>query len=300
MNCLTVEEKLSKLGIKYLRDIPLSSYTSFGIGGKVNLAVFPANVSEAVATLDLLRKENIRFTVLGNGTNVLVDDRGFEGAALILSGLRSCSLEGEIIHADAGMPLTGLSLFAQKNSLSGLEFAYGIPGTVGGGIYMNAGAYGGEMSQVTVVSRYYDTDTGEMGAFFGDEHDFSYRHSVYNDSSKVILSADISLKRGDGDEIKEIMDGYMRSRREKQPLEYPSAGSVFKRGNGFITAKLIDEAGLRGRRVGGAEVSEKHAGFIVNRGGATSADVLNLIEIIKEEVKARFGHDIYCEIKYIV
>ncbi len=190
-------------------------------------------------------------------------------------------------------------LTAQKNSLSGLEFAYGIPGTVGGGVYMNAGAYGGEMAQVVTHTRYFDMVTGEVGEYRGDEHKFAYRHSIYDGTGKVILSVDLTLKPGDSAQIRAEMDDYMNRRKEKQPLEYPSAGSVFKRGDGFITAKLIDEAGLRGRRVGDAQVSEKHAGFIVNRGAATAADVLKLIEIIKNEVKEKFGVTIHCEIKYI-
>ncbi len=300
MKYLAIEKKLSELEIKYGRDIPLSSYTSFGIGGEVSLAVFPDGSDKVTKILNLLRENDVRVLILGNGSNVLIDDKGFEGVAVILSGLRGCSVDGTKIYAEAGVPLTGLSLTAQKNSLAGLEFAYGIPGTVGGGVYMNAGAYGGDMSQVVTDTRYYDMNTGEIGIFTGDENDFAYRHSVYSDSNKVILSANFELKQGDKVKIKETMDDYMNRRREKQPLEYPSAGSVFKRGEGFITAKLIDEAGLRGRRVGGAEVSEKHAGFIVNHGGATAADVLSLIEIIKTEVKNKFGCDIHCEIRYIV
>lgn len=299
MNYPHVERKLSELGIKCELNISLSSYTSFCIGGAVSLAVFPASEDEAVAVLSLLRENEVRTLIVGNGTNLLVDDGGFDGAAVIMSGLRGVLVSEERIHAECGVPLTGLSSTAQKHSLSGLEFGYGIPGTVGGGVYMNAGAYGGDMSQVVVRTRYFDMETGEIGEFAGEEHLFSYRHSVYEDSSKVILSADFVLCPGDKAEIKAKMDEYMTCRRTKQPLEYPSAGSVFKRGDGFYTAKLIDEAGLRGRRVGGAEVSEKHAGFIVNRGGATSADVLALIDIIKSEVKEKFGVDIVCEIKYV-
>ena len=155
------------------------------------------------------------------------------------------------------------------------------------------------MAQVVTRTRYFDMSSGEVGEYCGNEHEFSYRHSIYDGSDKVILSVSMTLTPGDGGEIRAIMDDYMSRRREKQPLEYPSAGSVFKRGDGFITAKLIDDAGLRGRRIGDAQVSEKHAGFIVNRGSATADDVLALIDIIKEEVKKQFGVTIHCEIKYI-
>ena len=299
MNYTALETKLSELGIKYLKSVPLSSYTSFSIGGEASFAAFPGCEDEAVSLLSYLREADVPYIILGNGTNVLIADKGFDGIAVIMSGLRGISVNEREIHTECGVPLTGLSLTAQKHSLSGLEFAYGIPGTVGGGVYMNAGAYGGELSQVVTRTRYFDMSTGKVGEYRGDEHDFSYRHSVYDGSDKVILSVSMTLTPGDGGEIRAAMDDYMSRRKEKQPIEYPSAGSVFKRGDGFITAKLIDEAGLRGRRVGGAQVSEKHAGFIVNRGSATAADVLALIEIIKDEVKKKFGVDICCEVKYI-
>lgn len=285
--------------IEYRENTPLAPYTSFRIGGAARLLVFPKSCDEALAAFDILRTECVRTLVLGNGTNVLVADEGFDGAAVILSGMRSCAVDGEYITADAGMPLTKLASLAAKNSLAGLEFAYGIPGTLGGGIYMNAGAYGGELSQVVVSSRYYDMATGECGTYDGAAHEFAYRHSVYMDSAKIVLSATVKLARGDKAEIEAAMADYMSRRRDKQPLEYPSAGSVFKRGNGFITAQKIDEAGLKGRRVGGAEVSEKHAGFIINRGDATAKDVLELIEIIKSEVYEKFALEIECEVRYV-
>ncbi len=299
MNYTAVETKLSELGIKYLKSVPLSSYTSFSIGGEASLAAFPGSEDEAISLLSHIRVADVPYLILGNGTNVLASDKGFDGIVIIMSGLRGISMDANHIHVECGVPLTGLSLTAQKHSLSGLEFAYGIPGTVGGGVYMNAGAYGGELSQIVTHTRYFDMSTGEVGEYYGDEHEFSYRHSIYDGSDKVILSVDLTLKPGDGVEIRAQMDDYMNRRKEKQPLEYPSAGSVFKRGDGFITAKLIDEAGLRGRRVGDAQVSEKHAGFIVNRGSATAEDVLTLIEIIKNEVKEKFGVTIHCEVKYI-
>ncbi len=299
MDYTRVKEHLEAGKIEYTENTPLAPYTSFRIGGPGRLLVFPKNVEEAVEVLDILRGEGIPTVVLGNGTNVLVSDDGFDGAAVILSDMRSYSIDGNRITADAGMPLTKLALLAAKSSLSGLEFAYGIPGTLGGGIYMNAGAYGGDMSQVITSSRYYDLETGESGDIIGEAHEFAYRHSVYMDSRKVILSATLRLVPGQRDYIEERMNGYMSKRKEKQPLEFPSAGSTFKRGNGFITSQVIDEVGLKGRSVGGAEVSEKHAGFVINKGSATAKDVLELIDIIKAEVKEKAGYDIECEIRYI-
>ena len=299
MNRIGLLETLSQENIEYCENCLLAPYTTFRIGGPAGLAVFPKSSDEAVKALGAVRSSGLRYLVLGNGSNVLIDDGGFDGAVVILTGMRAFSVGDGVITADAGLSLTRLASIAAANSLTGLEFAYGIPGTVGGGVYMNAGAYGGELAQVAVSSRWYDMETGETGEYSGAEQDFSYRHSVYMNDRKIILSATFRLAPGERDKIGAAMDDYMSRRREKQPLELPSAGSVFKRGNGFITAKLIEDAGLKGRRVGDAEVSEKHAGFIVNRGKATSADVLGLIEVIKREIRDKFGKDIECEVRYI-
>ncbi len=290
---------LAENGIEIIENAPLASYTSFRIGGAARLAVFPKSGEQAVTAFSVLRGEGARILVLGNGTNVLISDDGYQGAAVILSGMKRCEYREGLIYADAGASMTHVAAEAAKLSLSGLEFAYGIPGTVGGGVFMNAGAYGGEIAQVIADSCWYDLATGECGAYHGADHGFSYRKSAYMDSTKIVLSAAFKLSSGDREEIESRMSDFMARRREKQPLEYPSAGSVFKRGNGFITAKLIEDAGLKGRRIGGAEVSEKHAGFIINRGGATAKDVLELVEIIKAEVKAKFDKTIECEIRYI-
>ncbi len=335
--------ELAAMGISARTDYRLADYTSFKIGGEAGLAVFPRDVGELVETLRRIYGEGARCVVLGNGTNVLFDDAGYDGAVVILgemkhfggivySGLNKCGCgagdgsshkeavgfdtDGDtrkgsvgsntdigsdevIISADAGYPLTRLASDAAALSLTGLEFAYGIPGSVGGGIFMNAGAYGGELSDVVWRSRWYDPDSGETGYFTRDEHEFAYRHSIYMDCRRVILSAEFRLKVGDKARIRALCDDYMSRRREKQPLEYPSAGSVFKRGSGFITAKLIEDAGLKGCAVGGAQVSEKHAGFIINRGGATASDVLRLIRHIQATVRDRFGVEIECEVRYI-
>jgi len=299
MDYTRITARLSEEKIEYGENIPLMQYTTFKIGGAARLAVFPKTREEAVCAFKTLRSENVRMLIVGNGSNLLVSDDGFDGAAVILSGMRSFEVDGTEIRADAGMSITKLAIEASKHSLTGLEFAYGIPGTVGGAVYMNAGAYGGEVSKVVCESEYFDLDTGKCGRLTADEHEFVYRHSVYDGKNRVILSVTFSLKEGDKHEIKATMDDLMSRRRDKQPLEYPSAGSVFKRGSGFITAQVIDEAGLKGRTVGGAQVSEKHAGFIINKGGATAKDVMELVEIIKDEVRSKYGYDIECEIKYI-
>ena len=292
-------ELLSEHTIEYAENEPLAPHTSFRIGGPARLAVYPDTVEKAVTALSILRNEGARILVLGNGTNVLIADEGFDGAAVILTGMHACELRDGELYCEAGVSLTRAAMAAAKLSLSGLEFAYGIPGTIGGGVYMNAGAYGGEMSQVVRTSTWYDLATGESGSFKGDAHDFAYRHSAYMNSSKIVLSASLRLKPGVREDIEAVMNDYMSRRRAKQPLEYPNAGSIFKRGADFFTAQLIDEAGLKGRSVGGAQVSEKHAGFIVNRGGATARDVLTLIDIIKTEIKEKFDKEIECEVRYI-
>ena len=299
MNYSSLSRTLSELGIENIPDCRLAPYTTFKIGGAARLAVFPKSTDEAINALRLIGEADVRLLVLGNGSNVLIADEGFDGAAVILSKMKNYSVDRNLIRADAGISLTRLSSIAAGESLTGLEFAYGIPGTVGGGVFMNAGAYGGDIGSVVISSRWYDQATGETGEYEGAAQDFSYRHSIYMDERKIILSAVFGLSDGDHDGILATMEDYMSRRREKQPLEYPSAGSVFKRGNGFITARLIDEAGLKGRSVGGAKVSEKHAGFIVNTGGATSDDVLRLIDIIRREVREKTGHTIECEVRYI-
>ena len=299
MDLNSITDLLDAEKIKYIENCRLDQYTTFKIGGAARLAVFPKKRADAIKALDAVRDSGVRSIVLGNGSNVLIADEGFDGVAVILSGMKQTSVSGYTIKAAAGVPLTRLAALAAEESLTGLEFAYGIPGSVGGGVFMNAGAYGGELGAVTVSSEWYDLRTGETGTYNGSEHEFSYRHSVYMGTEKVILGASFEIEPGEHSEIVDRMNDYMARRKEKQPLELPSAGSVFKRGNGFITAKLIEDAGLKGRRVGNAQVSEKHAGFIVNLGGATAKDVLELIEVIKREVKEKFDRDIECEVRFI-
>ncbi len=285
--------------LTYLANAPLCDFSTFKIGGNALFLIFPKCEGAFIKTVEKIKNENVRFTVIGNGSNILFSDKGFDGAVISTKLMNKISLSKNVLYAESGASLTALSLTAQKNSLSGLEFAYGIPGSVGGAVYMNAGAYDGEISAVLKESRYFDPETLEISSLQGSEHDFSYRHSAYMDNDFVILSASFELKEGKCDEIKAKMDSFMQRRAEKQPLNYPSAGSVFKRYPGYFTAKLIDDAGLKGFSVGDAKVSTKHAGFIVNKGNAKAEDVLALIEIIKKKIFENNGIHIETEIKYI-
>jgi len=281
-------------------DEPMSRHTSFKIGGPVSVMAFPSSAGELGAMCTEAHKAGVRPFIFGNGTNLLVQDgplnifavKTFDG----LSGIRLTPQGG--ISAMSGTPLSSLAVFAWKNGLTGLEFAHGIPGTLGGAVSMNAGAYGGEISQVIEMTEYLDEDM-TLKIVAGDEHEFSYRHSVFSDSGRIIVGSLIRLSPGDPLGIKERMEELSAKRRGSQPLNMPSAGSVFKRPVGGYAAALIDSAGLKGFAVGGAQVSEKHAGFIVNRGGATCIDVLRLVEHIRETVYKEHGVKLQTEIKHI-
>ena len=286
--------------LEYVTDASLSDFSTFRIGGKADLAVFPLCQSGMIVLIDKLISLGIRYTVIGNGSNILFDDNGFKGVLVCTDRMKNVVVEDETIIAEAGASFTHLAVTAQKSGLSGLEFAYGIPGTVGGAVYMNAGAYDGETSQILLKSTYYDPKKNKVVTLSCKDHDFSYRHSYYMDKRYIILSAVFKLKKSAPKDIKSKMDDFMKRRREKQPLEYPSAGSTFKRYPGYYTAALIDAAGLKGYSVGGAQVSEKHAGFIINKGNATCRDVLELIGIIRTKIYETNGIWIETEIRYIV
>jgi len=287
-------------GIEVKTDEPLANHTSFRIGGPADLFFLPSGEQELCFLMRLLKEHSVRSMVVGRGSNLLFDDAGYRGAVVSTDAMRSVSAERNLLCADAGASLISCAKAALDHSLTGMEFAHGIPGSCGGAVYMNAGAYDGVISQILQKSRYYDTDTDSIGAYTGAEHHFGYRDSVYRSMpQRVILSAVFQLKAGVRDDIRMKMDDLMRRRVEKQPLEYPSAGSTFKRYPGRYTAQMIDEAGLKGCSVGAAQVSEKHAGFVINRGGATSADVLALIEHIRAAILARFGVEIETEVVYV-
>jgi len=276
----------------------LSAHTTFKIGGTAKLAVFPDSAEALAGAIKTIKENKMNYILLGAGSNVLICENYFDGAAVITSKMAAAAADGEYIYADCGVPLNKLANLAKERSLSGLEFAYGIPGTLGGAVYMNAGAYGGQMSDVVYSSEYIDAATLETKTI--SRHEFAYRTSVYGKNKDyIMLSAVLKLKRGEKSEIEYQMNKNMAARREKQPLEYPSAGSAFKRGDGYFAAKLIDECGLKGCAVGGAQVSEKHAGFIINKNGASFSDVVKLIEHIQSAVYAKTGINIEREIKII-
>ncbi len=286
--------------IPYKKDLSLAAYCTFSVGGYAKIAVFPESVEDLSLAVLEAKKLGIRYTVIGNGSNVLFSDEGFDGVIIFTSACKKAEVKGNRIYAECGVSFTHLASLACRNSLSGLEFAYGIPGTVGGAVYMNAGAYGGEVSNVLLSSECFDCNTGKTVTLSAEEHGFDYRTSVYAKNEDLIaLSAVFELKYGESDTIKATMSELMAKRRDKQPLEFPSAGSTFKRPNGYFAGKLIEDSGLKGFSIGGAQVSEKHAGFVINRGGATSKEVLSLIDHIKKTVMDNFGVELECEIKYI-
>ena len=289
--------------LEYATNQLLAPYSSFRIGGPADIAVWPYSRSALLDVVTAIRRFSIRCDVFGNGSNVLFADEGYRGVVIFTTKMNRVVLKDGLLWADAGVSFTGLAVRALQEGLTGLEFAYGIPGSVGGAIYMNAGAYEGEISKVCVETTVYDPHEALQGSIrelSGAKQGFDYRTSVFQTmEGAVILSGKFKLSQGDPSKIKAKMDDLMSRRREKQPLEYPSAGSTFKRAPGYFTAQLIHEAGLKGLTVGGAQVSEKHAGFVINRGGATAKDVLTLIEQIKERIWKHFGVMIECEVRII-
>lgn len=266
---------------------PMSQHTTFKTGGMVDVFVEPFGIEELKETIKLLKGEP--FYLIGNGSNLLVSDHGLKGVALHLAdGFREITVEGNLITCGAAATLSQIARAALSHSLRGFEFAAGIPGSLGGAIVMNAGAYDGEMKQVVkrVTLMSYEGEIVEKDA---EEMHFSYRHSILKEQPFIVLEAVIALEVGDQTQIKEKMDDLAEKRRRKQPLEYPSAGSTFKRPEGYFAAKLIEDAGLKGFRMGGAQVSPKHAGFVINENNASSADIYALIKEIQKKVKNTSG-----------
>ena len=282
---------LNELKIPYKTAQPLSKYTTFKIGGTADVIAFPETAEQAAE----LMKADIPKRILGLGSNILAPDDGVE-ELIIKYSETSLSVENGLICAKAGARLSDVCRFARDNELSGLEFAFGIPGSIGGAVYMNAGAYGGEMKDVVRSVEYIDSD-GVPHTLEKEQLEFSYRHSFFSGKGYIITSVLLELACADKDEITKKMNDFLSRRKEKQPLDFPSAGSTFKRPIGEYASALIDECGLKGRTVGGAEVSEKHAGFVINKGGATNKDVLGLIEIITEIVKEKKGIELEAEVE---
>lgn len=294
------KELLNILDEKNIKiDEPMKKHISFKVGGPADFLVKPKTEKELSAVIELARKENIPFIVIGNGSNLLVKDGGIRGIVIELSdNFNNYEIEGNIIKAQSGALLAIIGRNAMKNSLTGFEFASGIPGTLGGALAMNAGAYGGEMKQVVKSVRLMDID-GNIFELSNEEMKFEYRRSLLTTEDYIVLSAVIELQPGNVEEIKETMTDYANRRSTKQPLNFPSAGSTFKRPEGHFAAKLIDDCGLRGLNLRGAQVSDKHCGFVVNSGGATAKDILDLMFIVKSTVNAKFGIMLEEEVKIL-
>lgn len=278
---------------------PMSRHTTFRIGGSAALYLIPQSVEALIDLCKMIQESEAEFYILGNGSNVLFADDGFDGAVVSMSALTGIQVKENNVIAESGAHLMNLCKVARDAGLAGIEFAYGIPGSVGGAVYMNAGAYGGEISSVLKESTYLDLNDLTVHVIQSSDHRYGYRESIYKHHNYVILSANFELQEGNTDNIGAMMNDYMNRRISKQPLDYPSAGSIFKRCPGRYTGQMIENAGLKGYSVGGAQVSEKHAGFIINRGNATAADVLSLIEHIKHVIFEKFGCTLECEMIYV-
>jgi UDP-N-acetylmuramate dehydrogenase len=280
-------------------DEPMKRHTSFKVGGSADILVTPVSIFQLSEILKLCKRENVPILVMGNGTNLIVSDKGIRGAVIkIYDNLNGCSVENDTIRAYGGILLSKLSNVALENNLTGLEFASGIPGTLGGAVAMNAGAYGGEMRNVVFETEYMDKD-GELKVLRNEEHEFGYRTSFIQKQSGIVIRSVLKLRKGNKDEIKALMRDLTKRRQEKQPLDMPSAGSVFKRPEGHFAGKLIEDCGLRGYQIGGAQVSNKHCGFIVNTGNATARDIISLIRHVQATVKMKFGIDMQTEVKIV-
>ena len=294
-------EKLQKLigEAKVLANEPMASHTTFRIGGPADYFVMPETVEELRDILALCKEEGLPYFILGNGSNLLVGDKGFRGVVIQLyKNFDGLSIEGTKVTAKSGAMLIRVAKEAGKAGLTGLEFASGIPGTIGGAMVMNAGAYGGEMKDVVTAVTVLTKD-GDIKTLTGSEMNFRYRGSVVEDEGYIVLETVMELKEGNLEEIQARIDELSLQRRTKQQIEYPSAGSTFKRPEGYFAGKLIQDTNLRGYQVGGAQVSEKHCGFVINAGGATAADVMQLMQDVSDKVNAQFGVTLEPEVKRI-
>lgn len=289
---------LKKQGIDIKEQIPLSRYTFTKTGGPAEYLAFPKNTAEVEKLVKAIRIDKIPLTIIGNASNLIIRDGGIDGLVIILTELKEIKVEGNQVTADAGARIIDTAFAAAHHGLSGMEFAAGIPGSIGGGVFMNAGAYGGEMQEV-VDSVHVLTRSGEFKTYSNQEMNFSYRHSIVQETGDIVLTASFKLVQKDRLEILDQMHYLNALRRYKQPLEYPSCGSVFKRPTGHFVGPMIIKAGLQGKKIGGAQDSTKHAGFIVNKGGATATDYLNLIHLIQRVIKEKFGIDLHTEVRII-
>lgn len=291
-------EFIKSIGVRYAENEPMSKHTTFKVGGNARVIAFPSEVRQAQKIIKFCHENGIRYLSVGNGSNLLVADGGINACVICFSNeFSDVRLIGEdVIFAQSGASLMKLCRFALEHSLTGLEFAYGIPGSCGGAAFMNAGAYGGEMKDVLIRCEHIDKN-GNAGALEKDELKLSYRHSAYYENGCTITGIYVKLKKGDKNSIKKRMNELLQRRRDKQPLEYPSAGSTFKRPEGYFAGALIEACDLKGKTVGGAQVSEKHAGFVINKGGATCRDILELCRQVSETVYKQKGVKLEMEIR---
>lgn len=309
-----LENILGKENVKY--NEPMSKHTSFRVGGNADIFATVDSEEKLIKVIELATKLSMPITIVGNGTNLLVKDGGIRGLVIryIENNYRIIDVESlenkeqsnkndenksKAITVSSGMTNARLAKILLDNSLTGFEFLAGVPGTIGGALFMNAGAYGGEIKDITIKTKYIDLNTGKIKTIVNNEHKFEYRKSIFQNLNCVILETTLKLQLGNKVQIKDKMQEYSTKRRESQPLDMPSAGSTFKRGEDFIAAKLIDESGLKGYSIGGAQVSNKHAGFIVNKGDATAKDIIDLINYVKEKAYEKFGKVIQEEVKII-
>lgn len=294
---MEIYQKLQSVTKNILKEEPLKKHTSFQIGGPADLMLIPECACEVAEISRILREEEIPYFFMGNGSNLLVSDKGYRGAVIKTTGLCEISTSGNSMTVSAGVMMSKAANLLLRNGLSGFEALSGIPGTVGGAVCMNAGAYGSEIKDVLTETTYLDGT--QVKTINGQQHNFSYRHSFFSGKPHCILSSKLTLEPGNPNEIKEKMEDYTQRRVSKQPLNLPSAGSTFKRPEGYFASKLIEDCGLKGTRIGGACVSEKHSGFLVNDRGATCEDMLRLIDFVKQEVYKQFGVELELEVKTI-
>ena len=286
-------------------DEPMLKHTSFKIGGPADFFVVAKTIEEVEKVLEFSKQNNIPLFITGNGSNLLVSDEGVRGIVLkiAIDNFEKSEAKGTekniIVKVGAGVKIMALAQELKKQGISGFEELAGIPGTIGGANYMNAGAYGKEIKELIVTTIVLNKETGKIETLKNEQQNLGYRNSIFKQKKFIILETTLRLQKGNSDEIEQKMNEYLKQRKEKQPLEYPSAGSTFKRGDDFITAKLIDECGLKGYQIGGAQISEKHAGFIINKGNATSKDILDLIAYTKKKVFEKFGVQIEEEIEIL-
>lgn len=297
---LQVKEKAEKLGCIVYENVPLSKFTTIKVGGKCPLVVQPCSEQSLSEIFNFTNSLGLRLLIMGKGSNLICDDKGFDGVVILVKEKFSDIklLDETTVEVEAGCSLVSLCRFCYSHSLKGLEFAFGIPGTVGGAVNMNAGAYGGEMKDVVELVRSVDCN-GNINEWNNQEIEFAYRSSIFHHNGEIITGCVLKLEKGDKDEIKAEIDDHIERRRRSQPLNFPSAGSTFKRPVGQFAGKLVDDCGLKGYRVGGAMVSEKHAGFVINYDNATAQDLKDVIQYVQKTVLDKTGYFLECEVKII-